>query len=242
MKFSKITIILFSALMIYQLISLMKTYFDYEIVTRFDVQQIISMPEILILKKSENTLRMAKQIIDIYPEYRGVRPSRLVKSYAMEILKRKLLSDYKLNDFDRIVGPEKMFRTCHLMINNKVHNFSKEDSGVVDYGGRLYLFKHLNYSLIDKNKIERITIKTLNSDRIIVGLEPFNINNHVFELNKQLRTKVTFSTFLTQKLSSFEQNCIPQGNKEDSGKKYREFCLRNCYLNLNNIQLKYPVL
>jgi hypothetical protein len=56
----------------------MITYFDYEIVTRFEVQEIISMPEIIILKKSENTLRMAKDIIDIYPEYRGVRPSRLI--------------------------------------------------------------------------------------------------------------------------------------------------------------------
>jgi hypothetical protein len=90
LKFSKITIIVFSAIMLYQFISLMMTYFDYEIVTRFEVQQIISMPEITIFKKSENILRMAKHIIDIYPEYRGVRPSRFVKSYAMEILKKKI--------------------------------------------------------------------------------------------------------------------------------------------------------
>jgi hypothetical protein len=220
--------------MLYQLILLVITYFDYEIMTRFEVQQIISMPEIIILIKSENTLRMAKQILDIYPEYRGVRPSRLVKSYAMEILKRKLLSDYKLNEFERIVGPEEMFRTCHLMINNKVHNFSKEDLGVVNFAGQLYLFKHLNYSLIDKNKIERITIKTLNSDEFSVQLEPFNINNHIFETNKQFRKKVSFSTFLTQKVSSFKRKCISQENKEDSGEKYYKFCLKECYFKESN--------
>jgi hypothetical protein len=93
--FSKLIIIVFSVLMLCQIITLIKTYFDYEIVTRFDVQELMSIPNIVIVKNSGNTLLMAKQLVNIYPEIRKKyrNPSEFLKSNDFEIYKRKLLSD-----------------------------------------------------------------------------------------------------------------------------------------------------
>jgi hypothetical protein len=39
----------------------------------------------------------------------------------------------------------------------------------------------------------------------------------------------------------FEQNCIIQENKEDSGEKYNEFCSKKCYLKeTNDIYGRFP--
>jgi len=231
--FSKLIIIVFSVLMLCQIITLIKTYFDYEIVTRFDVQELMSIPNIVIVKNSGNTLLMAKQLVNIYPEIRKKyrNQSEFLKSNDFEIYKRKLLSDNKMEDFHRIVGSEKLIRNCHLMIDNTVINFTKIDEGVTSYLNQLFLLNRLNYSSIDKYKIERITISLYDFDRLTVNLGLYDDHIYLFDPNKYHRTKVTFSSFLTQKLNTFQQNCINEKNNDDFGE---EFCFSDCYFDETN--------
>jgi hypothetical protein len=197
------------------------------------------MPNIDIIKKSSNTLRMAEELIEIYPELKdkNISPSRLLESNYIEIFKMKLLYDNKLDHFQRIVGSEKIIKSCHLMIDNKLINFTKIDLGVANYFGLLYLFNRLNYSLIDEKKIESITITLFDFDVLTVDLVIYNVNHvqqYIFDLDKHFRTKVTFSTFSIQKLNSFEQNCINEQNVKDFDGDYTEFCLKDCYFRETN--------
>jgi hypothetical protein len=47
---SKLTIIVFSISMFYQIFEVINIYFDYEIVTRFEVQKISYLPKVPILR------------------------------------------------------------------------------------------------------------------------------------------------------------------------------------------------
>jgi hypothetical protein len=220
--------------MFYQSIELVLKYFDYEIVTRFEVQEIKSIPTILIYKNSPKTLRMAKELIKIYPELKRFSPSRLAKSEDLEKFKRKLLSENKWNDFQRIVGSEEIIKTCHLMIDNKVINFSRFEPGIANFAGRLGFFNYLNFSSIDKNKIDSIAISLFDGNEYTVNLEPFNINENLFEVNNHFRHKLTFWSFLTQKLSFNDQNCISQESVKDFNDEYFEFCEQDTYLKIAN--------
>jgi hypothetical protein len=232
--FSRITILLLWALVFYQSTALFLKYFDYEIVTRFEVQEIKSIPTIIIYKTSLKTLRMAEELIKIYPELKKFSPSSLAKSEDLEKFKRKLLSENKWNDFQRIVGSEKIIKTCHFMIDNKEINFSKIESGIANFADGLNFFNYLNFSSTDKNKIERITINLFNSDGYTVNLEPFNINDYLFELNNHFRYKLTFWSFLTQKLSLYDQKCISEERVKDFSDEYFEFCEKDTYLEIAN--------
>jgi hypothetical protein len=214
--------------MLYQLIALVMTYFDEEIVTRFEIQEITSMPNIELMN-IRNNLQMAKQHINIYPRIKHMRPSKLVKSGAVEISLRKLLSDYKSDDFQRIVGSENIIKTCHLIIDKKMINFLTVDSRVAHLNYQLLLFNRFNYKLIEKNKIEKITISLNNFDIVLV-----NITYYSFLPNKNFRTKVNFSSFLIQRLSSFEQNCVSEENVNNFDEEYFEFCYSDCYLKETN--------
>jgi hypothetical protein len=223
--------------MLYQLIAVIMTYIDYEIVTRFQIQEITSMPNIELMKNIRNNLQIAKQLIDIYPQIKHIRPSKLVKSGAVETLLRKLLSDNKLDDFQRIVGSEEIIKTCHLMIDKKTINFSTVDSGVADIDYKLFLFNRLNYKPIEENKIEKITISLNDFDFVLVNLMNLNTNystHYSFLPNKNFKTKVTFSSFLTQKLSSFERKCVSEEDANNFDEQYFEFCHYECYFKETN--------
>jgi hypothetical protein len=203
-------------------------------VTRFEVQEIKSIPTILIHKNSPKTLSMARELIKMYPELKRFSPSSLAKSEDLEKFKRKLLSENKWNDFERIVGSEKIIKTCHLMIDNKEINFSRFESGISNTALGLRFFNYLNFSSIDKNKIERIAISLFNSDGYSVGFERFNINDYFFKPNNNFRYKLTFWSFLTRKLSLYDQKCISEESVKDFSDEYFEFCEKDTYLEIAN--------
>jgi hypothetical protein len=98
--------------------------FDYEVVARFEVQKIMIWPKIQNVKapigykfgqthKIENIDIVAKQNIFVS----GLR---------------QLLLDNRINDFHGIAETEKVYKTCHFVINNKLINCSKVDIRVVD--------------------------------------------------------------------------------------------------------------
>jgi hypothetical protein len=64
--FSSITIIVFSALMLIQIIAIISSYFDFEIVTRFDVQELKLLPNVFFtFMPVPNNL---SKLYEIYPQ------------------------------------------------------------------------------------------------------------------------------------------------------------------------------
>jgi hypothetical protein len=234
--FSRITIIVFSSLMLWQIITIIISYFEYETVTRFEVRIMTSIPTIRLIKESSNNLQMVKELIEIYPEI-GLSPEKFLTSKSIETLKMRLLLDNRMDDFQRIVGSEKLIKTCHIVIDNKLINFSKIDLGLINFNGKLHLTNRLNFSLIDKKKIEKITIRLPDIKNIV-----YNFIAHLstsgqsygFIAKKNFKTKLTFSTFSIQKLNSYKYNCIPSANINDFDRKYSEFCGYDCFFKETN--------
>jgi hypothetical protein len=127
---SKLTIIVFSMLMLYQLFEVITIYLNFEIVTRFEVQQIKFLPKIQILKQP--MISNLNELMKIYPEmkHKIVNFDELEKELIFSDGLRQLLMDNRIKDFHRIAETEKIFKTCHFFINNKLINCSKVNTGV----------------------------------------------------------------------------------------------------------------
>jgi hypothetical protein len=59
---------------------------------------------------------------------------------------KKLLIDKRINDFHRIAETEKIFKSCHHVIQNKLINCSKVDIGIYQLSHYLLIINHFNYS------------------------------------------------------------------------------------------------
>jgi hypothetical protein len=243
---SKLTIIVFSILMFYQIYEVITIYLDFEIVTRFELQEIIFLPKLRIQKKPMRT--NMNELIKIYPQMiekiKNISNSK--KLYGSEIHEqiifedylRKLLIDNRLNDFHRIAETEKIFKSCHHVIHNKLINCSKVDIGIAQYNEDLLIINHLNYSEIsDKEKIEKITL-SLNPFHTLVVYTFLSHSNSItrteFVLNQNTITKFTFSSFSLRKLSSNENQCISEKDLKNFGEDYFDFIIHDCLFKIYN--------
>jgi hypothetical protein len=126
---SKLILIIFSILMLYQIFQVITNYLDFEIVTRFEVQQIKFLPKIKIVKQP--MLSKLDELMKIYQEmkHKIVNINEQQKQLIFENGLIRLLIDNRLNDFHRIAETEKIFKTCYFVINNNLINCSKVDIG-----------------------------------------------------------------------------------------------------------------
>jgi hypothetical protein len=219
--------------MLYQIFEVITIYLDYEIVTRFEVQQIMFLPRIQIYKQP--MLSNMNELMKIYPEMKRkiVNFDKHEKQQIFENGLRKLLMDNRLNDFHRIAETEKIFKTCHFVINNKLINCSKVDTGVYQEQRNLMIINDLTYSgIVDKSKIEKITL-SLNPFEILyicIHSSPSNlITRTVFLQKPKTRTKLTFSSFSVRKLNSIENKCISEEELKTFGEDYFDFIGVDCY-------------
>jgi hypothetical protein len=153
---SKLTIIFFSILMLYQLFEVITIYLNYETVTPFEVQQIMFLPKFRTIKQL--MLSNMNELMKIYPEMKREILSfdEFENQQTFENGLKKLLLDNRINGFHRIAETEKIFKTCHFVINNKLINCSKVDTGVFYTISDLMIFNELNYSgIVDKSEIEK---------------------------------------------------------------------------------------
>ncbi len=182
---SKLTIIVFSFLMLCQLFEVITIYLNFETVTRFEVQQIMFLPKIQISKRP--MFSNLDELMKIYPEmkHKFVNFDKLEKQLIFENGLIKLLMDNRLNDFQRIAETEIIFKTCHFVIDNKLINCSKGDTGVSKREHFLSLINELTYSgIVDKIKVEKITI----------GLNPFEfIAVNMFSSHSSFITRTMFT-------------------------------------------------
>ncbi len=146
---------------------------------------------------------------------------------------RQLLIDNRINDFQRIAETEKIFKTCHFVINNKLINCSKGDIGVAQMHETLTTINDLTYSgIVDKSKIEKITLSLNPFKTHLVNLYLFHSNNltsPLFIPQTNTRTKLTFSSFSVRKLNSIENKCISEEELKNFGEDYFNFFINDCY-------------
>jgi hypothetical protein len=250
--FTNITIIFFSVLMLIQVIEIISSYFDYEIVTRFEVQQIKLLPNIVLgfvlipnnLNKLIEIYPEMKQKIHKYKEWNSRDRIKLHTIYRLYLL--QLLFDNRLNDFHRIIETNKFIQTCQLKVDNdfELKNCTQGDFGIIYQPYKpTILMNRFNYSeSFDKNKIEKITfvLNKFNYNRAVVEL--FLSYGHTVPkisviIASKMKTTITFSSFLVKKLRSNQIECIPEENEKDFTEEYFNFCIPDCHSNLFNESL-----
>jgi hypothetical protein len=229
---SKLTKIFFSILMLYQLYEVITIYLNLETVTRFEVQQIMSFPDIQIFKRP--MISNLDELMKIYPEMKH-KINKLEKQLIFEMCLRKLLMDNRLNDFHRIAETEKTFKMCHFVINNKLINCSKVEIEVIEGNPYLIIINDLTYSgIVDKNKIEKITLN-LNPFEFIIGNIYLSQSSYQFAPQPNKRTKITFSSFSVKTLNSIENKCISEEELKNFGEDYFDLNFDDCFFKATKI-------
>jgi hypothetical protein len=191
------------------------------------------LPKIQILKRP--MFSNMNELIKIYPKmkHKIVNSGELDEQLIFENGLRQLLIDNRFNDFQRIAEIEKIFKTCYFVINNKLINCSKGDTGLFDQIRRLFIVNDLTYSgIVDKSKIEKITLSLNPFEYLLVRIylshsDPTAIT--VFTPQTNTRTKSTFSSFSVRKLNSVHNKCISEAELTNFDEDYFDFIHGDCY-------------
>jgi hypothetical protein len=190
------------------------------------------LPRIQIYKQP--MLSNMNELMKIYPEMKRkiVNFDKHEKQQIFENGLRKLLMDNRLNDFHRIAETEKIFKSCHFVINNKLINCSKVDTGVLQVFD-LKIINDLTYSgILDKSKIEKITLSLNPFQSIIFHIylsHSNDISRTKFMPEPKTNTKLIFSSFSVRKLNSIDNKCISDEELNNFGEDYFDFVFNDCY-------------
>jgi hypothetical protein len=256
--FSSILIIVFSALMLIQIIGLMRSYFDYEIVTRFDVQQIKLIPNVMFafmpLPNNLNKLyeiypQMKQEIhkineikkINEYDFYaKRMNDSRNAIIYGKYLL--QLLIDKRPNDFHKISQSNSFIKSCQINIfdEKELKNCTPREFGIENISlESIVVMKRFDFSKLDnKNKVEKITFRlksSVNEMSAILHLTyTQSIPRFLVLITSNAKTMISFSTFLTKKLRYNEIECISEENQKDFSEDYFDFCKYDCVVDKVN--------
>jgi hypothetical protein len=246
--FSSIIIIIFSALMLIQTIGLIRSYFDFEVITRFDVQQIKLIPNVDILFRPMPNLN---KLYEIYPQMKQeIDEINENKLFAKQLKYLKvaqkylvhLLIDNRLNDFHSISQANNIIKSCQIKIFDEIQlkNFTPGEFGIEHMNLELITLSRLfDFSkLDDKNKVEKITLQ--------LNLSPYEMfaifyltltqtipKSFVF-IASNAKTTASFTTFVTKKLRSNEIECISEENQKDFSEDYFKFCRYDCVVDKLN--------
>jgi hypothetical protein len=240
----------FSALMLIQIIAIISSYFDFETVTRFDVQQTKLIPNVMFsFELIPNNLN---KLYEIYPQMKQeidkINESKEIKeydSYAKEINFSKiaqiygkyllrLLIDNRLNDFHRISHTNNCIKSCQIKFfdNLELKNCTSEFGIDIIFFELIVMMERFDFSKSDKNKVEKITFQLDSSQDLeyaIFYLAYTQMISRSFVLiTPNAKTTATFSTFLTNKLRSNEIKCISEENQKDFSEDYFDFCEYDC--------------
>jgi hypothetical protein len=207
------------------------------------VQEIMFLPKIRILKQP--MFLNFNELMKFYPGInQEIEEISHINTFDSSTIKeqrifanglKQLLIDNRLNDFQRIAKTEKIFKTCHFVINNKLINCSKVDTGVTFEDNYSLIINDLTYSgILDKNKIEKITLSLNSFEYIIILVQIYLshsnfITNTFFTLQPNMRTKLTFSSFSVRKLNSIHNKCISDEEFKRFGEDYFDFIYTDCY-------------
>jgi hypothetical protein len=244
--FSSITIIVFSVLMFIQVTELISSYFDYEVVTRFDVQQIKLIPNVmLIFEPLPNNLN---EIYEIYPQMKqeiddieksqshseALKHFSVAKIYEQYLV--QLLIDNRFDDIQRISQTNNIIVRCQISIFDEIESKNCTQGELEIWNVNLksiLMIKRFDFSkLKDKSKVEKITFQLKSVETVIAAIFYLTYTQPIPKsevlLSSNTKTTTSFSTFLTKKLRINEINCISEEYQKDFSDDYFDFCLYDC--------------
>jgi hypothetical protein len=249
--FSSITIIVFSALMLIQIIAIISSYFDFEIVTRFDVQQIKIIPNVMFefyplpnnLSKLYETYPQMKEEIHELNKIELLEKqfftSRYVKIYHKYL--GQLLIDNRLNDFHRIAQLNNYIKSCQMKIFDEMElkNCSLKELGIHRIAFELRISQLFDFSkLIDENKVEKITFRFNSSETLMIATLYSTLDKLIHStpiiITFKAKTTAFFSIFSIKKLRSDEIECISEENQNYFTEDYFDFCQYDCIVDKVN--------
>jgi hypothetical protein len=251
--FSIITIFVFSVLMLIQIIAIIGSYFDFEVVTRFDAQEMKLLPNIVFdfqLLPNKDSLN---KLIQIYPrlkqeiyEINGIntsitKQSKQTKSVNIGEIYQKylvqLLIDNRLNDFHRIAQTNEFIKSCQIKNYDdlELKNCTQGEFGISKVGNIVIFInisKRLIFSqIIDKNKVEKITFQLKLTENAMNAILYLTLSQELpaskIGISPNVKTTATFSTFLVKKLRSNQIECISEEN-QDFSQEHFDFCVYDC--------------
>jgi hypothetical protein len=256
--FSSITIIVFSALMLIQIIAIISTYLDFEVVTRFDVQQMKLIPNVMFgfipvpdnLNKLYEIYPQMKQEIGKINEFKEIKEydsyakdmnySKNAKIYGKYLL--QLLIDKRPNDFHKISQSNNFIKSCKIKLfdEKELKNCTPPEFGIENIDLQsIVVMKRFDFSkLDDKNKVEKITFWLNSSENEMIAILYLTYTQSVPRssvlITSNAKTTASFSIFLTKKLRSNEIECVSEQNQKDFSEDYFDFCKHDCVVDKVN--------
>jgi hypothetical protein len=220
-------------------------------VTRFDVEQMKLIPNVLLTYKPEpknlNILYeiypQMKQEIDKSNEFKQMKEpesyakqrnySKIAEKYRKYSM--QLLIDNRLNDFHKIVETNNYIKSCQIKVFDdlELKNCTQGELGIwKSISEEPVMIKRFEFSKLDNNKVEKITFQLDSSQdkqlAIFYSTLSYSLSRSMVYIESNAKTTVVFSTFLTNKLRSNELICISEEYQKDFSEDYFDFCEYDC--------------
>jgi hypothetical protein len=113
--------------MFYQIVLVINSY---EIVTHFEVVEMKFMPNIEFEYFGTNSKSSINNLLEIYPEMEQYIRSEQNSRKIFTKFFLKVISDKKLNEFQKITDSLKIIESCHTLIVNDLINCLEGDFGI----------------------------------------------------------------------------------------------------------------
>jgi hypothetical protein len=256
--FSSITIIVFSALMLIQIIAIISSYLDFDVVTRFDVQQMKLIPNVMFgslplpnnlsklyeiypqMKQEIDTINESKEINEDESYAKYMKYSKVAAKYGKYLV--QLLIDNRMNDFHSISQTNNYIESCQIKIFDdlELKNCAPGEFGIENINlESIVMMKRFDFSKLDvKNKVEKITFRLKSFENEISAILYLTLTQYsprsMVLITSYTKTTASFSTFLTKKLRSNEIKCISEENQKDFSEDYFDFCRYDCVVDKIN--------
>jgi hypothetical protein len=235
--------------MLQQIIIVINIYCTFDTITRGDIREIKFFPNVKINKQQE--LTNWDKLMKIYPELKEeivftgngslqveLDESQTPLQYIYSKYLFKLLTDGKLTQFREIIETNRIIKSCKITVDQKIID-CPITTGIEKYYKQLEVISLLNSTnfendiRIDKNRIEGIT---LSFDRFkLLTIKLFKYHSisidslFVLSLEANARTRFSYSPYKTNRISSYDNQCISNIKSSEFGEQYFDFCLKDCF-------------
>ena len=235
--------------MLYQIINVIKIYYEFEVITRFDIKNTKSFPNIYIYGfPVENKINLFKTHPSFRDEFKDINSTeKYINNLVYNQYLYELLSENRINEFEKIVGFDQMIKTCHIISTANITKCPKPRHGIyVKKSNRhINLFTYYRpYEAMNINGSQLSSITLLNDNYIQkIRLSLFTLNHPFLSLSFGIQsqstshtvvkqnalTRASFIAYSSQRLAKPENNCIDNKDLFMFNADYFEFCAFDKY-------------
>jgi hypothetical protein len=226
---------------------LFENYFNYDTITRFEINDKEFYPELTLDLVPE--VQNLTKLKDIYPEIK-VFDQRLIKeginSFSDSAL-RDMALDSKFEEMHEVFGTEKFIKSCELLRGRQSYDCLDSRKGI----NMNTPINTLTFSLILSNKtrnslkfkgchrekFDKIRISLLDIGRVSLAIN--DCEEGIFKrfeclIEERITTRLSFRTFSVKKVSKPQDNCVNDA-RYPFWNYYSGSCINDCLLFYSNL-------